>query len=169
MAGSGGRGKSGTATAQRSTGVVVPEGVDLTDGPGGRRYTFSQGDNNVAFTVYSGDNSASVSLSVNGSLDRTDVSRRDGIALALRTRSIMRAEAASRPDGFRFTTSATTEDGLGAIRARLYNQVGFTAAARPGDSQYGVVRNGRLVPDTGVATRRAAANASSFNSLFGLN
>lgn len=146
MAGSGGRGKAGTATAQRSTGVVRPPGVRLRELNGARTYSFAEGNSNVSM-YFSGQGDAStVSFTVNGSVSRQQQNP-DGIAIASRVRSIMRADVASRPDGFRYTTTATTSDGLGRARTMLYGRAGFSIPQEAGAPQYGIVRSGRLTPD----------------------
>lgn len=151
-----GNGKSGTAIAKRSGGVVLPEGVELRGGQDARYYTFQQGPLKVAFDVIGRDGQASVMFEVNGNINRSrqisSAQRRDRVAIANRVRSIMRADAASRPDGFRYQTSAATGDGLGGRRASLYARAGFSRAREAGDDQFAVIRGGQMRPDN----RRAA-------------
>lgn len=154
MAGSGGRGKSGTATAQRRAGVVLPEGVSVEDfdedGVAVRTYSFTAGDRPVNFIVARGSSNSDneVGFTVAGSFDREAgrQNRRENIQIVQNVRRIMTADAASRPDGFRYVTSASTADGLGDQRASLYARAGFSRVARAGENQYAIVRNGRVEP-----------------------
>jgi hypothetical protein len=163
MAGWGGRGRSGAATAARpaarpvaatatngSSGVVLPNGVTMRELPNGTRdYRFTQGSDQVTFNVFSQDSRGSeVGFFVNGSISREAATGTpaDRVRTALRVNQIMRADVASRPDGFRYYTSAATGDGAGADRVRLYARAGFSTPDRVGGLQAGVVRNGVLTP-----------------------
>jgi hypothetical protein len=153
MAGGDGAGKSGSATATRSGGVVLPQGVSLETASDARFYSFSQGGSQVVFQVTDLPRSrlSTVNFSVNGSLNRRGEpsnrqEQRDNLAVALQVRNVMRADVASRPNNFQYMTMAETADGLGAARTRLYARAGFTTPRNAGDSQYAYVRNGRLVP-----------------------
>jgi hypothetical protein len=160
MAGNGDKGRDGSATAQRTAGVVVPDGVELSENSLRRVYTYeTEAGNALDFTINNkaddsllpdrllGRQFAEVEFSVNGEYTSIPnaVSRREGTAIALRSLAIMRADAASRPDGFQYITTATSGDGLGSRRASLYARAGFSGNF-PGLPQVAHVVNGRLVP-----------------------
>jgi hypothetical protein len=163
-----GEGKSGSAGVAPKTaagGVVVPEGVTLeilkTDEGEefGRSYKYStESGNTLNFEVtsggietprgYSGRAAFEVSFTVNENYNRAEsFSPREGGRIATKARSIMRADARSRPDGFNYSTVASSADGLGGIRARLYSRAGFSdRGALDRTAQYSSVKDGKLVP-----------------------
>jgi hypothetical protein len=179
MAGNGGRGRSGVATAARpvatattraastaSTGVVLPDGVTMSERFGDREYQFTQGPDRISFNVAEPNAlGANVLFRLNGSVSRDAArgTREDRLRTGLRVGRIMRADAASRPDGFRYYTSAATGDGAGAARVKLYTKAGFSSPEVVGGIQYAVVRNGVLTPagapQTGSRSRFSATIA----------
>jgi len=177
MAGNGGRGRGGTATAARpvaiaataraaSTGVVLPDGVTMSERFGDREYQFTQGPDRISFNVDEPNAlGANVLFRLNGSVSRDAArgTREDRLRTGLRVGRIMRADAASRPDGFRYYTNAATGDGAGAARVKLYTKAGFSSPEVVGGIQYAVVRNGVLTPagapQTGSRSRFSATIA----------
>ena len=152
-AGGGGAG-AGTATdADGNTITGLPEGVTVSGPADQRVYEFSQGSSIVDFTVTEGfgRNAASeVAFTVNGRANAVGLSSESGSAVVSKVASIMKADAASRPDGFRYTTSAAIGDGRGGSRRALYGRAGFSLPAQ-GDisgTQRSVVQNGKMVPAT---------------------
>jgi hypothetical protein len=162
MAGNGDKGRDGSATAATATngssgGVVLPNGVTMRELPNGTRdYRFTQGSDQVTFNVFSQDSRGSeVGFFVNGSISRDAATGTpaDRLRTGLKVRQIMRADVASRPDGFRYYTSAATGDGAGAARVDLYAKAGFSRPERVGGLQSGVVKNGVLTPLDPAALR----------------
>jgi hypothetical protein len=164
MAGELGRGKGGSAVASRSRGVVLPTGVSLNESDFGRVYDFEASGSKLKFKVFGDDALASVAFEVNGSSFRPESEPRGGRAIALKVRSIMRADAASRPDGFKYVTSAARGDGLQETRARLYQAAGFTATNGSARSQYGIVKNGKVTPDTASLNAQRATQRTQLTS-----
>ena len=130
----------------------LPDGVKYEEerlGSGAiySKYRFQEGGNDVDFYVRSNQLGNSVTFYVNNDVDRgSNISPESGRRIATRVRTVMRHEAKTRPDGFEYTTEASTADGLGATRERLYAAAGFSRAVDPGDTQRAVVRGGRLRP-----------------------
>lgn len=148
--------RSGGAEARategaRSAAVGLPNGVNLvSDNSGGRVYEFSAGGNRVTFKVFNDDaRSGSVSFTVGGGYDRGGLQGRDADRAALTVMRIFKHDVGTRSNGFKYDTIAYTGDGFGAKRAAAYERAGFSApyGGRPGGTQFGVVKNGKLVPD----------------------
>ncbi len=118
-------------------------------------YEFNQGRNSIEFEVvnqsYIGDKSNEVNFRVNGRYYAAgNISPQDGAAIASRVSSIMKSDAATRPDGFLYSTTAAVGDGRGSSRTALYSRAGFSlpSATSQDKTQYAVVKNGKLVPST---------------------
>lgn len=90
----------------------------------------------------------SVSFSVDGafSISNEQGSSSTGRKIVSTVSRLMRQDASTRPDGFLYITNATTSDSRAATRTALYGRAGFSVPAKPGDTQYAVVRNGKMIP-----------------------
>ena len=150
----GGGGAAGAATVTDESGVAIsglPEGVKVFGESDNRTYEFTQGGNIVEFTVregFSRTQQSEVAFTVNGRTLATDASSESGSAIVSKVSRIMKADAASRPDGFRYTTSAAVGDSRGLTRTALYGRAGFSLPS-PGDrlgTQRSVVQDGKMVP-----------------------
>lgn len=127
----------------------LPEGVTLdSENPDLKLYDYTTPEGNrLVFSVDEVDGVGDVIFEVNDSVNReTILGEKEAIRITSKVRSIMKYDASQRPDGFIYTTSPSTEDGLGAARASLYRRAGFSKAEYPGDTQYAIVRNGKLYP-----------------------
>ncbi|MGG6295272.1 hypothetical protein ACQ4M4_12855 [Leptolyngbya sp. AN02str] len=143
------------------------EGVSVFNSQNGNKrvYTFRAGDKPVQLEINKNGDSHNVVFTVAGRLS-TNNSLSDGeSAVAVRRlQRIIREDAKTRPEGFRYDTSAADGDRRGMVRAVAYESVGFSVPVngQVGNTQYGVVRNGKLTPDN---TRlNAVQRISGFNS-----
>lgn len=134
-----------------------------------RNYYFKTGDLRVevSFSETPGSNSVSIDFTVNGRFGLgSKISDRDANLIALKVAKITKYDATTRPDGFKYDASAFNSDGYGARRSLGYNKQGFTIpdSGRPGAKQYGVVKNGRIVPDTKTWADRNSSNLDAAKS-----
>lgn len=150
--GSGGSGAAATATqataTQERSSRGLPDGVSVSESGGTRNYEYQV--EGVPMRVEIGDPlfsnaNAEITWFVNNSTStQQGLSDRGSVRAVSTALRIAQADAATRPDGFTYVVQAATRDGRGAERARFYERIGFTRAETPGDSQFAVVRNGRL-------------------------
>lgn len=152
--GSGGGGSEGANSTVQSR----PELSETTREDFGRttrEYTFTAKSTDgedviVDFTVVgrgSKNDPASVNFSVGGDFNVSGLlDQQTSTAVASRVSSIMRQDAASRRDGFVYSTTASLGDGRGTSRAALYARAGFSLPRSAGERQIAIVRNGRLTP-----------------------
>lgn len=149
-----------TAPAQSSRDrAALPAGVSMSEPWYGKRsYTFDVGGKTVKFNIEGGI----VDFNVGGSLSRGGLTGRDADRAALTIARIFKHDVASRPDGYTYKTNAFTLDGYGARRAEAYERAGFSAPTgrRPGGNQYGIVRDGKLIP---IGGREYATATRNFN------
>ena len=146
---------------------VAPDGVEVSDqvSPSGttrfRDYDFSIGgdDITVRFTTNQ-SGSTEVEFQVNGSLNAGG-SGKNNREIQNKISSIFRADIASRPNGFKYNTSAWSQDGRGGFREAMYARAGFSLGggvkSEVGGGQYGVIRNGQLIPSTSTGKPFTAA------------
>jgi hypothetical protein len=168
--GTGGAGGGGSAAAQEPTAApterqppTLPEGVRIIRDDGfTRSYRFDAAGLPVTIYVAEGN----VGFTVNGDYSRSSANRltpeQSGV-VAVKLRRIIRADAATRPDGFKYDTNAVTGDGDGSKRALAYEGAGFSrpVAGRAGGTQYGIVKNGKIVPDTKSLSKKEGASGVS--------
>ena len=160
--GGGGGGGGGGGAAP-----VAPDGVEVSDqvSPSGttrfRDYDFSVGgdDITVRFTTNQ-SGSTEVEFQVNGSLNAGGGGKNNR-EIQNKISSVFRADIASRPNGFKYNTSAWSQDGRGGFREAMYARAGFSLGggveSKVGGGQYGVIRNGRLIPSTSTGKPFTAA------------
>jgi hypothetical protein len=169
-AGGGGGGGGGGGAAP-----VAPDGVEVSDqvSPSGttrfRDYDFSIGgdDITVRFTTNK-SGSTEVEFQVNGSLNAGSANSESAAAIQKKISSIFRADVASRPNGFKYNTSAWSQDGRGGFREAMYARAGFSLGggvkSKVGGGQYGVVRDGRIIPSTSTGKPFTAAQQRAHQS-----
>lgn len=143
--GSGGGGSaSGVATAP------LPEGVSVRRlGGTNAIYDFEQAGNSVSVQISDVLGEHVVDFSVNGRFSTNagnSISSNEGASIARKVSAVMKHDASTRPDGFFYSTSAVTGDGLGQSRTAFYARAGFSFPSRAGATQYAVVKKGRLTP-----------------------
>jgi hypothetical protein len=96
-----------------------------------------------------GPGGSSVDFFVGGSFDRSGkLEGRDAVRAALKIRRAFEYDMSTRPDGYVYKTSAYTADKFGGSRAQAYERIGFSppTGKTAGGNQYGIVKNGKLVP-----------------------
>lgn len=144
------RATEGTRSGNQGGGAGLPAGVAMQKDGTDRIYSFTVGGKTVKFGVEGDRTSATVAFSVGGQLDRGGLQGRDADRAALTIARIFKHDVSTRPDGFQYDTSAWTGDGYGARRAAAYERAGFSPpmGGIPGLGQFGVVKNGKLQPDT---------------------
>jgi hypothetical protein len=163
-AGGGGGGGGGAAP-------VAPDGVEVSDEVALkgtayetrlRTYDFNSGgdDITVRFTTKK-SGSTEVEFQVNGSLSTAGGAGKNAVAIQNKISSIFRADIASRPNGAKYNTSAWKGDGRGGFREAMYARAGFSLGggvkSDVGGGQYGIVRNGQLIPSTSTGKPFTAA------------
>lgn len=156
---SGGKGRGGKKTQSERSAARLPSGVEVTDSNGLKKYDFTVGTENVQFKVYDGDKytrnqdgAAQVSFNVGGGAARVlgKLSPREASVAALKIAKVMKYDALTRPDGFKYTTYAVMAgDNREATRALSYQSIGFSrpVSGSIGLDQYAVVKGGKLTPD----------------------
>lgn len=145
--GSGGGG--GGATSESRANVALPDGVSVRRLGTNASYDFAQDGNRVSVQISNVAGEHIVDFSVNSRfIAATQLDASTGAQIARKVSSIVKHDASTRPDGFRYSTSAVTGDGLGASRTALYGRAGFSMPSRAGGTQYAVVRNGRMTPSS---------------------
>ncbi len=116
----------------------------------GKNYTFETASGQrVRMLITSGGGYSSIAFDVNGILDRATMPKAEANAVSMRLMQIMREDVKSKPDGHVYTVTAHRGDGYSTQRARAYEVVGFSRPlyGRVGQEQFGVVKNGKLIPD----------------------
>jgi hypothetical protein len=127
--------------------------IDETIG-GSRTYMYTTPDgNDVEVSIGAYDKSDSVNFTVNYSYDvgvSDTFSDQEKRRVALAVKRSFDYDVSTRPDGFRYDTSAYTGDTpeKGRDRVDAYELIGFSHTDNPGSRQFGIVVNGKLVPDT---------------------
>ncbi len=153
-----GRGRGGRpgVRAGRSPVVAAPATVPLlgptriTSTANEREYSFDTASGNAVAMYAYGTRNATVDFTVNDTYDRLEIPTAERNAISMRLLQLMRDDARTRPDGFQYGVSANGGDGFGMQRTVAYQAVGFSRPyqAEMGESQYSVVRGGKLRPDT---------------------
>lgn len=157
--------KENTPTGQKK----LPKDVEVDDdGRGSTSYIYTTKQYNrldVNMTPVSPD-STDVEFKINRSLKKSeDISPEESKRISVKIAKIMQYDASRRPDGAQYESSAYTGDSpeYGAVRAYAYEKIGnFTrpAGGSPGGDQYGIVKNGKVIPDTN-RLKEAEASAQS--------
>jgi hypothetical protein len=145
---------------------VLPEGVqELARGWEGRSkvYRFNVNDVEVNMLIRSYSVEGEVDFEVGGSY-RVEVGRlspRDSAKVAIKLASIIKYDASTRDDGYKYYTKATIVDGHGAKRALAYQRLGFSRPidGKAGEDQYGVVLDGKLIPDDAKVAKKDTLSA----------
>ena len=151
----GGRGATGGANI-----------ADRGDGDTDITLATSNGDQIRVETEGFREDQKSVALSINGSLlgDQSahEMTREGREQIERGIVSALQADARGRPDGFKYVIDSENVNGqlMSGLVSSAYSKAGFSNPEfqNLGSSQYGVVRNGRIVPDT------AALNAAEQRS-----
>jgi len=133
----------------------LPDDVYLYErGNGERVYTFDVDGADVDFAtgpVRKGQ-PVTVLFSVAGMLNEGNIlDAAAASSAAKKIFRIMQHDASTRPDGFEYETAAFDMDGKGAERAHAYEKIaGFSRPVNGayGKNQYGIVRDGRITPNT---------------------
>lgn len=126
----------------------LPDGVEAHvrgDGDGFLLRTKTSSGDTIEFGISGADG---VYFTVNNKFDAGSVGdRKAQTQVALTVRNLWDTTIASLPDGYQLRTSALTRDGKGKMRADAYVKMGFSRPSeKPGDTQYAVVRSGKVVP-----------------------
>jgi hypothetical protein len=97
-------------------------------------------------TIELSDSGLSFNFKVNGQYAADpNVTRREGIQIALRVKEIFNKVVSSMKEGSEVTVTPYTGDGKGDARTSMYKAYGFTP---DGDSMYGRVSKGKIVGST---------------------
>lgn len=140
--------------------VKLPKDVEVYKDRGYRTYDFeSPSGGTISLEYHKKDKSKyyDVEFKVDDSYDRVEMSPRDGTKIALKLSRCHQYEVSKAKDGTIYRTEPYSADGAGEGRAKWYQRMGFSAPQGPPiigqdgaevalGTQYGVVRNGRLVP-----------------------
>ena len=130
--------------------VKLPDGVNIDADDTGPTYKFNAGGAEVNVYFYQGKQEISVSFEVNGSMTMAKLPQDQKNLIALKVLKIMRYDVSQRPDGTKYSTVADGVDKKQAYRSLAYNRLsGFSIPTNgsAGGFQYGIVKDGRLVPD----------------------
>jgi len=110
-----------------------------------------------------------ISIPVDGSYERGDISPQDGKRVALQALRMVQSEVAKMPDGTLLENSPSTGDGLGEGRVSLYMRAGFGSPDQndppDGRRMRAVVKKGKLTPIS-AEQHRYLMNNRHYNSLF---
>lgn len=130
--------------------VKLPDGVNIDADDTGPTYKFNAGGAEVNVYFYQGKQEISVNFEVNGSMTMAKLPQDQKNLIALKVLKIMRYDVSQRPDGTKYSTVADGVDKKQAYRSLAYNRLsGFSIPTNgsAGGFQYGIVKDGRLVPD----------------------
>lgn len=155
-----GKGRGGAGRkARRGMIVSARTANDLPDGIKADRfrlgatnvveYTFSVDGTEGALRVSRPESNQigrTVTFEVEGSLYRAAVEMATGIGMVRRALRAWRYEVSHAPEGTLFSATAAKDDGYGKERGSFYRNLGFGEPTGKAGTQYGVVRDGRLVP-----------------------
>jgi tape measure domain-containing protein len=134
----------------------LPSGVKVTENnlvSKNRSYSFqSKSGKEVGVYFSHKKNMSDVHFDIDKSMSTkvNDMSQKEKDAIALKVLKIMKHDAKSRKEGYRYKTSAYTGDDYGAVRSEAYEQIaGFSrpVAGKVGGYQFAVVQGGKLTPD----------------------
>lgn len=142
--------------------LKIPQGVTLKDVSYGMEYKYvSANGNNLAVTIGKGlgegeeGKSRIVNFTINndfGKKKKQPLSTEEAGRMSVKIAKILQYDASLRPDGTTYHGAAYTGDSAkyGAVRAYAYEKIGgFTrpVGGKPGENQFGIVKNGKIVPD----------------------
>jgi hypothetical protein len=146
---------------------TLPEGIRVDERDSEyKSYKFNAGNKQVDIYISDG----LVGFTVGGQFAQNRFNRLtpdESANVAGKLLKIIKFDAASRPDGFKYVTSAVTSDGEGAKRALAYESVAKFSrpvAGRAGSKQFGIVKDGKIVPDNQAlakAEKRSKVNPAN--------
>lgn len=132
----------------------LPKGVRRKDNGNDTTYSFKVGGEKVLVTlrgtyVRGGGIEQIVEFVVGGGYAMGRLEGKAKNEAALKVLAIMKHDAKTRPDGWRYSAGAFLADQFGASRALAYERAGFSRpmANKAGGPQYAIVRNGRITPN----------------------
>lgn len=136
---------------------TVPKDVKVEDlGDGGFSYTHTTKENNtlkVTIENFPDDGSKNVDFTVNDSVDLdSSLSTVERNRLSIKVAKIMQYDASKRKDGEEYVAFASSADSkeYSAVRTYAYEKIANFSrpiGGDPGAEQYGIVRNGKIVPN----------------------
>ncbi len=153
---SGGGGRSGRQGAGGTGGAVAPAGgataLAATPASAPAMAFTSTGGRQVEVVVTpQGANRADLTFTIDGSPNwNLNIPKPERNQIALSVMQRVRADAQSRPDGFQYRTLSTGRDEFSQRRSIAATAAGFSRpqGGGAGAYQYGVVRGGKIRPDT---------------------
>jgi hypothetical protein len=140
------------APARTERTASLPDGVTATrvDGTVATSYDFTVNNNKVQLYTESfvGERSTrrEVAFVVNGENERRSIPPRDAARIAMKIKNTFLYDISKQPEGTVYFTQAFKGDGFGERRTEAYVRIGFSNPKKAGQKQYGVVKNGKLVP-----------------------
>lgn len=133
----------------------LPSGVGVRENrliPKHRSYNFETKSGRKVDVQFSNrKDHSNVSFDIDGGLsNKGEVSQKEKDAIALKVLRIIKHDAKTRKDGYKYSAEAFTADNYGAARSEAYERIGGLTrpvGGNPGGQQFGVVRDGKIVPD----------------------
>lgn len=148
----------------------LPKGVKRRDNGNDTTYSFKVGGEKVLVTlrgtyVRGGGIEQIVEFVVGGGYSKGRLEGKNADAVALKLLAIMKHDAKTRPDGWRYSAGAYIADQFGASRALAYQAAGFSRpmANKAGGPQFAVVRNGRIRPNPSALEAEEKLRGYVFN------
>lgn len=117
-----------------------------------RDYSFkSKSGKDVVVNLSNKADHSDVAFTIDGRTDFKEggLDQKEKDAIALKVLKIIKHDAKTRQDGYRYQLTAYNADNYGSARAQAYEKFGFTRpiGGKVGEKQFAVIRDGKIVPD----------------------